>query len=207
MKEIHFNNNWLEKAVRDCLNIPSKALTQSDLDKITYLKIAEPYNYRCSLELSTNLPPIPFVDPKGGDEWECCCVGKENFLKSLQLSSLEIAEECGEYTFSKNDYENCSKFLMSTKQYNELGQNVGEKESSKVIPNIKEWYENPNNCLAEDLSLFKNATIVRIYGIGFNNLNFLNEFKNLKVLECSDSGSPDEDTLKELTQLQQLCVW
>lgn len=207
MKEIHFNLNWLEKSIRDCLNIPTKPLTQSDIEQIKYLKICEPYNNRFSLEISTNLPPVPFVDANGGEEWECCCVSKENILKSIKFSSMEIVDEFGEQTYTKEQYANCSKFLQLAKCYNEYGQLNGDKTSPKVLPNIEDWYENPNNCLEEDLSLFNNISILRINGIAFDNLNFIKKFKNLKVLECAESGSPNEDTLKQLPQLQQLCVW
>lgn len=201
---IIFNTRWIELAVRKTLNIMDGKLTQEDLHKIKYLKIAEPYNNKYSLEISTKIPPCPFIDVNGGEEWEYCCVGKENFEKSLNIPPRNISKEFGLFNYSTNQIQLNKEYASNIKMFDETGKE--STELTKTSLKIVEWVENTDD-LINDLIKFKNLDILRIQGIPFNKTNFLKEFKNLKVLEMADSGSPNLETLKELKNLEQLCIW
>lgn len=206
--ESHFgivlNIRWIELAIRKILNIMDTKLTQEDLNKIKYLKIAEPYNNKYSLEISTKIPPCPFIDVNGGEEWEYCCVGKENFEKSLNIPPRNISKEFGLFNYSTNQIQLNKEYASNIKMFDETGKE--STELTKTSLKIVEWVENTDD-LINDLIKFKNLDILRIQGVPFNKTNFLKEFKNLKVLEMSDSGSPNLETLKQLTNLEQLCIW
>ncbi len=201
-----FNNKWIELAVRKTLNILDGELTQNDFDKIKYLKIAEPYNNKYSLEISTKTPPCPFVDVNGGDEWEYCCVGKENFEKSLNIDPINISKEFGIFNYSTNQIKLNEAYVDDIKLFDESGRESTESTSNNSLVELADWAENVN-ALVDDLTKFKNLEVLRIQGIPFNMTDFLQEFKGLKVLEMADSGSPNLETLKELKNLQQLCIW
>ena len=200
------NLKWFELAIRKTLKILDGELTQNDFDKIKYLKIAEPYNNKYSLEISLNSPPFPFIDVGGGDEWEYCCVGKENLEKSLNILPSNITKEFGCFTYSDRQIKTSKQFYNNIKLFDERGIESKEIINSALKVEVVDWLQSVNT-LANELIKFKNIEVLRIKGIPFENLYFLKEFKNLKVLELADCGNIDIGTLKHLTKLEQLCVW
>jgi len=200
---IKFATKWLEQCVRDYLNKPLAPLNETDLARIKYIKISDPYNNKYSLEISENEPPTPYCDPFGGEEWESATMSTLAIAKKIMSiqeqkpSSITLSKGYGddssdyEYDTSTIDTKKCAEFEKSTIKYQD---------------NNSGW-ENNTNALVNDLSLFKSLKVLRIYEIQLNDFRIIQNLSNLRVLELKDVAFASSEGIESLVKLDQLCAW
>ncbi len=71
---ITFKNEWVRDAVEKILEKPKTE--REDLCSIKYLAIGESFDNDFFIQMSLAVPPQPFVNKSGGDEWRCACFKK-----------------------------------------------------------------------------------------------------------------------------------
>lgn len=206
-KEMKFTQEWLEKNVRKALNKNEGTINQSDMQKIKYLKIGETFCNDFFVEMSTQEPPMPFVDTDGGDEWGCACLTGNDIARFLETEKDRYKQL---YLFG---FEHSKEDVWSEEakqKWNQYKQNIIKDEYyEKIEDNDKweKWYQETCGHLAKDLTLFSGVEVLRINGLSFEDYEFLKQFPNLQVLEVVETSFEKADGMEELKKLKQLCCW
>ncbi|MCR5530372.1 MAG: hypothetical protein K6F26_00805 [Lachnospiraceae bacterium] len=214
---VQFENRWLEDAAKKALNWPAEEdLTQEALEKIKYVKIGRSnrFNNGYEVELSTEVPPEPFADTDGGDEWVYCLRGKniEAFLNQERRNNLLNPSMFGfddeEYNEAHSDaaqaaWENYKPHIVSGFDFLEviaLSQAEGMDATDRRAERL--FYE-----LYRDILHFTGVQVLRITELVMPDYRVFQEMKQLRVLELVEAHFTSDEGYECLKGLQQLACW
>lgn len=226
-----FTQKWIEDAVKKLLQ--KEDIYESDMEKIKYLRIGEDFNFNGGymIEMSTEVPPEPFCDTDGGDEWETGGDGatvtgrfirlyidyiKENpfdFIdsdtgeRSFQLSQFDFWNEFQEeYEESEieEDWEDSVKKWESFEKTILCETYMEEFDDDDVF---EEWYRQIGRGIQQDIGLFAGLEVLRIQGAEYQDMTFLRAMPLLRVLEVVETRFASLEGMDDLVRLKQLCCW
>ncbi len=200
-----FTQKWIENAVRDALG------DSSDPERIKYLVIGESFDNDFFIELSSEIPPNPFVNTDGGDEWVCCLrngdiaklVEKYRGQNDVQMSFFGIKrdddENWREYCFSDEAREKWKTFrecVSTANYYEELPDDEFEK-----------WYDGVRENTWHDFAAFLGVEVLWIQGLVIPDFKFMDKFPNLRVAVFVETVFATSDGIENLQKLKQLGCW
>lgn len=226
-----FTQKWIEDAVKKLLQ--KEDIYESDMEKIKYLRIGEDFNFNGGymIKMSTEVPPEPFCDTDGGDEWETGGDGatvtgrfirlyidyiKENpfdFIdsdtgeRSFQLSQFDFWNEFQEeYEESEieEDWEDSVKKWGSFEKTILCETYMEEFDDDDVF---EEWYRQIGRGIQQDIGLFAGLEVLRIQGAEYQDMTFLRAMPLLRVLEVVETRFASLEGMDDLVRLKQLCCW
>lgn len=202
---VEFTQKWIENAVRDVLG------DSSNPERIKYLVIGESFDNDFFIEMSSEVPPKPFVNTDGGDEWTCCLrngdiaklVEKYRGQNDVQMSFFGIKrdedENWREYCFSdtaKSLWNTFRKSISTANYYEELPGDEFEK-----------WYDGVRENTWRDFAAFSGVEVLWIQGLVIPDFKFLDNFPNLRVAVFVETVFVASDGIENLQKLEQLGCW
>lgn len=213
MSIVQFQSKWVEKCVRKVLNKPEGELDSEEIFRIKYAKAGGDFGGSIVLELSTELPPDPFADVDGGDEWRVCLHSETTLGEKYNLRDyIEINHgfwinhnktEEWEYAFSKEAKVKWKKFKNSIVK-NIIFEDCTEKELNE----IGEDMDFMNLLPMEDLGLFSGLIVLRLYEAEVDSVAWFQIFSELKVLELAEVRAKEEkNNVNEFSRLKQVTFW
>ena len=209
-KEITFTQGWIEKSVRKALKKERGGILQSDIEKIKYLRIGESFNNDFFVEMSTEEPPMPFVDTDGGDEWALECMKNSDISRFIDECMEETQLFTFGFEFEDNELEKYAWSDVAIKNWNNYKTSIIlDNYYEKSVNNVEweNWYKQVKKSLAHELVLFTGVKVLRIKGLAFNDYIFLKSFPKLQVLEVVETRFANYAGIDELKKLSQLCCW
>lgn len=206
---VKFTQKWIEQAVQKLLS--KEEIEVSDLARIKYLSIGESFDNDFFIETSLEVPPKPFVDTDGGDEWTFCLRGGDisqliecykNGETPLQLSMFGLEsedEKWEEYANSDKAEKLWNGFLQSVSNEHYYEQHEDEEFDA--------WYGDVSRGIVSDVPLFTGVEVLRIKGLEFADLEFLAVFPNLRTAEFVETVFRSTKGIERLNGLEQLSCW
>lgn len=200
-----FTQKWIENAVSDALG------DFSNPERIKYLAIGESFDNDFFIELSREVPPKPFVNTDGGDEWLCCLrngdiaklVEKYQGKTNIQMSCFGIKRtedaEWRNYCYSdeaREKWETFRESVSDARYYEELPDDEFEK-----------WYDSVRENTWRDISLFTGVEVLRIQGLVIPDFKIMDNFPNLRAAEFVETVFASSDGIGNLLKLEQLSCW
>lgn len=208
MDTIKFKSEWAEKCIRMVLNNPDGILTSEEISKIKYVKAGGNFGGAVILELSTSLPPEPFVAFDGGDEWIISLHSKNTLGKEYKLEDyIHINDnfymdhfdiEEWEYALSKKARSAWTNFEKSICK-NNIFEDFTEEELNEI---------NTELLPMGDLQLLTGITVLRLYETEVDSIEYFQLFPQLKVLELAEVNIKNpENSINFISGLQQFNLW
>lgn len=207
---LNFSQEWLAERLADFFEKPVYNITAEDMARIKYLCVGETFGNEFMLYVSTETPPDPFVDCEGGDEWVCCLRGddisalvdkfKDMKNEQLYMFGLDHEDEEWEELISSEEaeekWEEFSKTVTGSTYYEELRDDEFDK-----------WYDGIREGSWRDIMLFTGVEVLRVQGLDFPDLGFLDGMPNLRVLELVETRFASMRGIEKLNRLKQLACW
>lgn len=231
-KKIRFTQKWIEDAVKKLLQ--KENISESDMERIKYLRIGEDFNCGYMIEMSTATPPEPFCDTDGGDEWETGGKGATvtgrfiqlfvDYMKENPFDFIDI--DTGERFLHLSQFDFWHKYKAEYEQAE-----TEENEEDWEAPAMKwksfektilcetyieefdnddafdEWYRRAGRAIQQDIGLFAGLEVLRIQGAEYQDMTFLRAMPLLRVLEVVESRFVSLAGMDDLVRLKQLCCW
>lgn len=216
MSIVKFKSKWVEKCVRRVLNKPEGELESEEIFKIKYAKAGGDFSGSVVLELSTELPPEPFVAADGGDEWAVCLhsettLGEKYNLKDYIDVNSEFNDfgidhhktEEWDYAYSEEAEEKWEKFEKSI-----VKNNIFKDYTKEELNNMGEEMDFMDLLPMEDLGLFSGLIVLRIYEAEVESAAWFRVFSELKVLELAEvTARVKQGGAGEFSRLKQVTFW
>lgn len=229
-----FTQKWIEDAVKKLLQ--KDDIYESDMKKIKYLRIGVNFDCGCGyiIEMSTEVPPEPFYDTDGGDEWEtggggATVTGRfiQSYIDYIKENHFEsIDPDTGEQFLQLSQFGFWSEFK---KEYDEAGIEEYREDWEDTVKNWKsfektilyetykenfdsddafgEWEQQAGRAIQQDIGLFTGLEVLRIQGTEYQDMTFLRAMPLLRVLEVVETQFASLEGIDGLVQLKQLCCW
>lgn len=206
--DILFKSKWMEKCIRRALEKPEGTISKEEISKIKYAKTGGDFSGSIIFELSTSIPPEPFVAFDGGDEWAVCLHSSTTLGEKYKLGDY-IKTNHGFYIHHRNiDEWEYAYSGEASKAWNTFEKNI-------VKNNAYEDYtkeENLSLCSSliatEDLALLSGLSVLRLYEMEIESVEWFNFFKELKVLELAETHiKKDADNAEAFSRLKQVTIW
>lgn len=199
--------------MRKTLNKPEGEIDNEELFKIKYAKAGGDFSGSIVLELSTELPPEPFADLDGGDEWRVCLYSETTLGEKYNLEDyIEMDGEFGidhhkteewKYAFSKEAEAKWEKFKKSI-----IKNNIFEDYTEEELNEMGEDMDFMDLLPMEDLALFSGLIVLRIYEAEVDSAAWFRVFSELKVLELAEVGiKTEKNSAEEFSKLKQITFW
>lgn len=207
---LNFSQEWVAERLADFFQKPVYDITAEDMASIKYLCMGETFGNEFMLYVSSEMPPDPFVDCDGGDEWLFCLRGddisklaekfKDRENEQLYMFGLDHEDEEWEELISSDEAEakwaSFSKSVIGSSYYEQPGDDEFDK-----------WYDGICESTWRDVMLFTGVEVLRIQGLDFPDLGFLDVMPNLRVLELVETRFASMRGIEKLTRLKQLACW
>lgn len=207
---LDFSQKWLAERLAELFRKPVCDITAEDMDSIKYLQIGETFGNDFMLNVSTKAPPDPFADSNGGDEWAFCLRGedisklveeyKDRENEQLSMFGLDHEDEEWEELISSDEaeekWDDFSESITCSSYYEKLDDDAFDK-----------WYDGIREGTWRDVMLFTGVEALRIQGLDFPDLGFLDVMPKLRVLELVETRFASTRGIEKLTQLKQLACW
>ncbi len=207
---LNFSQEWIAERLADFFQKPVYDITAEDMAGIKYLHIGESFDNEFMLYVSTEIPPDPFVDSDGGDEWAFCLrgdditklvdkfKGMEN--EQLYMFGLDHEDEEWEELISSDEAEagwkSFTESVMGSSYYEQLDDDEFDK-----------WYDGISENTWRDIMLFTGVEVLRVQGLDFPDLGFLDVMPDLRVLELVETRFASMRGIEKLSRLKQLACW
>lgn len=231
-KKIEFTQKWIGDAVKKLLQ--KEDIYESDMERIKYLCIGDcHFGGDYTIEMSTAVPPKPFRDIYGGDEWEidggAHVTGrfirlyidymKENpfdltdwYTKEhfFQLPPFDVWPEFQEeYVESEieEEEEDCKDIEKEWKSFEKTILCERYREEFSNDDAHTEWYRRTGRAIWQDISLFTGLEVLRLYKTDYQDMTFLRAMPLLRVLEVAETRFVSLEGIDDLVRLKQLCCW
>lgn len=207
-ENVVFTQKWMEKAVRACLGKEDGKLTVSDLEQIKYLRTGESFDNDFFIEVSREVPPEPFADTDGGDEW-IFALRDDDIKRFLDDGDTDFSQLYVSYTFEhEENMDACSqKAVKAWEQYRESICGERYYESFEDEDEWEKWYQNTAENTYRDISYFKGIRVLRIQGLKIPDYTVFAGMDRLAVLELAETVFQDKKGYEKLYDLKQLSCW
>lgn len=209
--KVIFQCDWIEQAVRKCLEKEEGPLLCSDLEAIKYVRIGESFDNGFFIDLSTEKPPAPFADTDGGDEWEYACAYSENglskddlehFIPPLDRFQLYPQRQLDPLVFAWDERteEEWNRFKPSIISQVLYGDSINDGD-------FDSWYDRIVKTFPKDIPNFTHVEVLRINGGGIKDFTLFDGLACLRVMELVETIFESLEGCQSLTRLKQLCCW
>lgn len=232
MGKVEFTQKWIEDAVKKLLQ--KENIHESDMKAIKYLRIGEDFNNGYMIQMSMAVPPDPFCDTDGGDEWEQGGAGatvtgrfirlyidyiKENPFDyidtdtgehSFQLSQFDFWHEFEEEYAKSEPEEDGEDWKDTVKKWRSFEKTIlCETYIEKFDDDdaFDEWYRLAGKAIQQDIGLFTGLEVLRTQGAEYQDMTFLRTMPLLRVWEVVESNFASMEGIDDLVRLKQLCCW
>lgn len=206
-----FSQKWIAGAVSGLLNKPVSEITAEDMAKIKYMAFGESFQNNFFIEISLEQPPKPFVNSDGGDEWAFCLRGEDisRLVKKFKgKNDVELSmfgldredEEWQEFVYSRKTKKIWEDFTKSVKTAHYYEKFEDDDE-------FDEWYDGIAETSCRDIEFFTGLEVLRIQGLKFPDLTFLDKLPNLRVIELVETEFVSTECIEKLTRLEQVACW
>lgn len=204
-----FTSEWIEKCVRQILQKPDGVLTKEDMNQIRYLRAGGDFGGELMLEMSTQMPPDPFVAHDGGDEWIYSLYGEDSvgsrydLEKQIQWFGKEICldhfhMECWEYAMDAKGMKEWKAFQQSVhRSYSH--ENYSAEQLCKM--------GRENLLPVQDICQFAGLKVLRLSEMELEDCTFFQAFQDLKVLELAEVSFGEKKGVEEFARLKQVSFW
>ena len=208
MSEIKFRSKFLERCIREYLDLSDAPITDTALAQIKYLRIATTHDHELSLGKGT-LPKAFYFDD-AGDEWNFCSLDDTGRFACIE-DFLDIAE------YYPPNKELSIKDELRQENWNEPSYNEAAMQSfnDDVVTywaEEKDYQftgENDELFFPEDFAFFTNVEVLRLNGCeqDIHSIAFINGMKKLRILEVGEVRLHNMDGTEKFIGLEKLCVW
>ncbi len=206
--EICFISKFLERCVREYLDLGDAPITDTALAQIRYLRIATTHDHELSLG-KASLPKDFYFDD-AGDEWNF-----HSLVDTGRFSSVEEFVDIAEY-YPPNKEFSIKDELCSDEWDEPVYDEAAMQTFSDSVVTYwaeQEDYDSANDngelLFAEDIALFTNVEVLRLNGCeqDIHSIAFLKELTALRVLELGELSLHSTDGVERLIGLEKLCIW
>lgn len=205
---VAFTQKWMEKAVRAYLGKEDGEITVSDLEQIKYLRAGESFDNDFFIEVSREVPPEPFADTDGGDEWIFALRG-DDIKRFLDDGDTDFSQPYVSYTFEheENMDAHSQKAVKAWGKYRESICGEHYYEAFEDEDEWEKWYQNTAENMYRDISYFKGVRVLRIQGLKIPDYTVFAGMDRLAVLELVETMFQDKKGYEKLYDLKQLSCW
>lgn len=218
---LDFSQKWIADIVSELFDKPASELTAGDMAKIKYLAFGESESLANGffVEASLQSPPDPFINTDGGDEWILCLLGDSVALNK----EGNIAKLVEEYKGKENavlsmfglenrdrEWQEYAESKDARKRWREFSKSVKSGSHSALIDDddkFERWYDEICVNAHKDIALFSGLEVLRVQGLRFPDLGFLDNLPDLRVLELVETVFESTEGIEKLTRLEQLACW
>ena len=206
---VEFSQKWVKKAVQKLFG--EENIEWEDLEKIKYLSIGESFNNDFFIEMSLEIPPKPFVDTEGGDEWMLCLRGEDI---SRLVDDFKVREgDLQIYMFGlEREDENWMKYARSVKArklWKDFAQSLHRENyyEEHDEEEFEKWYDGVAESMWQDITLFSGVEVLRIKGLKIPDFSILKSFPGLRTAEFVETVFQTAKDIERLNGLEQLSCY
>lgn len=207
-ENVTFTQKWMEKAVRACLGKEDGELTVSDLEQIKYLRTGESFDSDFFIAVSKEVPPEPFADTDGGDEW-IFALRDDDIKRFLDDEDTDFSRLYVSYTFEhEENTDACSPKVV--KAWEEYRESIFEERYYEAFEDENEWenwYKNTAENTYRDIRYFRGVQVLRIQGLNTPDYTVFEGMDSLMTLELVETNFQDKKGYEKLYDLKQLSCW
>lgn len=182
-----------------------------DVAQIKYLVIGESFDNDFFIELSREIPPKPFVNTDGGDEW-ACCLRNGDIAKLVEKYRGKTDNQMSCFGIDRPDDADWRNYCFSDEaraKWNEFRESISDALYYEELPDseFERWYDGVRENTWRDIALFTGVEVLRIQGLVIPDFTILGNFPNLRAAEFVETVFTSADGIENLLNLEQLSCW